>query len=278
MLSLLSLRGAARAASRSVAAPSWRALSSAAAAGAPKEYKVEHRGKQVEGFTLRNEEDYRVFLSKDGKHVSPWHDVALYVDKARRVVNFVNEIPKGAVEKMEVATKEALNPIKQDVKKGKLRLYPFASLVNYGCLPQTWEDPTHKDASTGMLGDNDPLDVVEVGSRVRACGDVYPVKVLGVLGMVDEGEMDWKVIAIATDDPIADKVNSVPDLEKHQPGKVDRIVKWFKYYKVPDGKPVNVFAFDDQAKDAAFAMNVVELTHKAWANNAAIKAKGLWKP
>jgi inorganic pyrophosphatase len=275
MLSLLSLRGAARAASRSGVAPSWRALSSAAAAP---HYKVEHRGKQVEGFTLRNEEDYRVFLNKDGKHVSPWHDVALYVDKAHRVVNFVNEIPKGAVEKMEVATKEALNPIKQDVKKGKLRLYPFASLVNYGCLPQTWEDPTHKDASTGMLGDNDPLDVVEVGSRVRACGDVFPVKVLGVLGMVDEGEMDWKVIAIATDDPIADKVNSVPDLEKHQPGKVGQIVKWFKYYKVPDGKPVNVFAFDDQAKDAAFAMNVIELTHKAWANSAAIKAKGLWKP
>jgi inorganic pyrophosphatase len=278
MLALLARRGAAPASllARRGAAPAWRALSSAAAA--PAHYKVEHRGKQVEGFTLRNEEDYRVFLSKDGKHVSPWHDVALYVDKARRVVNFVNEIPKGAVEKMEVATKEALNPIKQDVKKGKLRLYPFASLVNYGCLPQTWEDPTHKDASTGMLGDNDPLDVVEVGSRVRACGDVYPVKVLGVLGMVDEGEMDWKVIAIATDDPLADKVSSVAELEKHQPGKVSNIVKWFKYYKVPDGKPVNVFAFNEEAKDAAFAMNVVELTHKAWANNAGIKAKGLWKP
>ena len=37
---------------------------------------------------------------------------------------------------------------------------------------------------------------------------------LGILGMIDEGEMDWKVIGIAVDDPLADKVNNVEDLEK----------------------------------------------------------------
>lgn len=45
--------------------------------------------------------------------------------------------------------------------------------------------------------------MVEIGSRLAACGEVYPVKVLGVLGMIDEGEMDWKVIAIASSDPLA---------------------------------------------------------------------------
>ena len=33
---------------------------------------------------------------------------------------------------MEVATKEALNPIKQDMKKGKLRDYPLDIFWNYG--------------------------------------------------------------------------------------------------------------------------------------------------
>ena len=33
---------------------------------------------------------------------------------------------------MEVATDEPNNPIKQDIKKGALRQYPFQSLVNYG--------------------------------------------------------------------------------------------------------------------------------------------------
>lgn len=42
---------------------------------------------------------------------------------------------------MEVATDEKLNPIKQDVKKGALRFYPYNINWNYGLLPQTWEDP-----------------------------------------------------------------------------------------------------------------------------------------
>ncbi len=38
---------------------------------------------------------------------------------------------------------------------------------NYGCFPQTWEDPTfiHPDAD-GCRGDNDPLDVCEIGARI----------------------------------------------------------------------------------------------------------------
>lgn len=42
---------------------------------------------------------------------------------------------------MEVSTKEAKNPIKQDIKKGNLRFYPYNINWNYGMLPQTWEDP-----------------------------------------------------------------------------------------------------------------------------------------
>lgn len=45
---------------------------------------------------------------------------------------------------MELATTEANNPIKQDMKKGKLRYYPYNINWNYGMLPQTWEDPAHK--------------------------------------------------------------------------------------------------------------------------------------
>lgn len=42
---------------------------------------------------------------------------------------------------------------------------------NYGCFPQTWEDPTfiHPDAE-GCRGDNDPLDVVEIGARIVSPG------------------------------------------------------------------------------------------------------------
>ena len=40
-------------------------------------------------------------------------------------------------------------------------------------------------------------------------GEVIQVKVLGVLAMIDEGETDWKLLAINTDDPLADKLNGM---------------------------------------------------------------------
>lgn len=33
------------------------------------------------------------------------------------------------------------------------------------------------------------------------------MKVLGVLALVDEGETDWKIIAISADDPEAQKIH-----------------------------------------------------------------------
>lgn len=41
---------------------------------------------------------------------------------------------------------EEKTPIKQDIKKGKLRFYPYNINWNYGLLPQTWEDPAHHSA------------------------------------------------------------------------------------------------------------------------------------
>ena len=35
--------------------------------------------------------------------------------------------------------------------------------------------------------------------------------------MIDEGELDWKIVAISLDDPRASLVNDVKDVEKHFP-------------------------------------------------------------
>lgn len=31
---------------------------------------------------------------------------------------------------------------------------------------QTWEDPGHKDSDTGCCGDNDPIDICDIGNKV----------------------------------------------------------------------------------------------------------------
>ena len=36
----------------------------------------------------------------------------------------------------------------------------------------------------------------------------------GVYAMIDDGELDWKVICIRTDDPLAAKLSDVEDVER----------------------------------------------------------------
>lgn len=89
--------------------------------------------------------------------------------------------------------KEILNPIKQDIKKGKPRFvancFPHHGYIwNYGALPQTWENPEHLDDGTGCKGDNDPIDVIEIGYRVAKRGEILKVKILGTIALIDEGK------------------------------------------------------------------------------------------
>ncbi len=94
--------------------------------------------------------------------------------------------------------------------------------------------------------------------------------------MLDEGETDWKVLAIATDDPLFSEINSLADLEQHQPGKVAAITHWFRMYKTPDGKPENQFAFDGQAQSAKYAHQVIAASHDSWKQLTATGNKKLW--
>ena len=70
------------------------------------------------------------------------------------------------------------------------------------------------DLIAHVQGDNDPVDVVEIGSTALEMGGVYTVKPLGIYAMIDDGELDWKVIAICADDPKANLVNDVEDVER----------------------------------------------------------------
>lgn len=213
-----------------------------------------------------NSLEYRLFYSSKGAQVSPWHDIPLFPDADdKQIVSFVNEIPKGTQAKMEIATDEPRTPIKQDVKKGALRFYQYGpSLVNYGAIPQTWEDPNQNVPDLSAGGDGDPLDVTEIGEKIMPFGSVYQVKVLGCLALLDEGEVDWKIIAINTNDPAASKVNDIADVEKVMPGKIDAVREWFRMYKTAEGKGENEYGYGGEAKNADFAMKVIDETHESW--------------
>ncbi|KAH8867106.1 Inorganic pyrophosphatase [Schistosoma japonicum] len=216
-----------------------------------------------------NSASYKMFLTHGGSPISYFHDVPLFADATNNCYNMIVEIPRWTNAKMEICKEELMNPIKHDVKNNKLRyiynVFPHKGYIwNYGALPQTWEDPSYVDEDTKAKGDNDPIDVCEIGSKIWPSGSVIPVKVLGILGMIDEGETDWKVIAINVADPMAEKLNDILDVDAHMPGFLKATRDWFKYYKVPAGKPENSFAFNGEFKNKEFAAKIISKTHEHW--------------
>ncbi|KAI9313246.1 inorganic pyrophosphatase [Dichotomocladium elegans] len=211
----------------------------------------------------------RLYIHRDGHPISPFHDIPLVANNEQAIYNMVVEIPRWTNAKVEIATGEKFNPLKQDIKKGKLRYvrncFPYKGYIwNYGCLPQTWEDPTSVHPDTNARGDNDPIDVCEIGEEIGYPGQVKQVKILGVMALLDEGETDWKLLAIDVRDPLASKLNDIEDVEKHLPGLIAATRHWFKVYKMPDGKPANQFAFNGECKNRAYATHVINETHEAW--------------
>lgn len=231
-------------------------------------YTTEQRGQR---FAEDNSFSLYFREGSGGDLVSPWHDIPLYYqgDPTNQTLNMIVEIPRFSQAKFEIHREQGLNPIKQDVKAGHLRylpnLFPWhGHLCNYGAFPQTWENPFHQDPLTGLLGDRDPLDVCDVGSRVWPTGTVLPVRVLGILALLDSGETDWKVIVMNAREAEERGISHLEDLEDSFPGLQMAVQKFFRVYKVPTGDGENEFAYGGQIQDKVLAEQVIRFLHEEW--------------
>jgi len=81
-----------------------------------------------------------------------------------------------------------------------------------------------------------------------------------------KGEADWKIICIDVNDPLAEKLNDINDVETHLPGLLDATRDWFKIYKIPTGKPANNFAENGKFFDREFALKTIQHDHHSWVN------------
>ena len=50
--------------------------------------------------------------------------------------------------------------------------------------------------------------------------------------MIDEGQTDWKIIAIDNTDPMARKLSDISDIDVYMPGLIKTTLDWFRLYKV----------------------------------------------
>lgn len=217
-------------------------------------------------------EGFSAYITADSKVISPFHDIPITEDNFK-LVNVVNEIPRFTNAKKEINKELQYNPIKQDVKNGQVRfvknIYPMKGYIwNYGAIPQTWESTEVPDSRTGIKGDNDPIDAIEIGDRVMKSGEVYKAKVLGAIAMIDGGECDWKVLVLNTEDEMFSKINSLEDVKKYKPQLLEATREWFRNYKVAD-KPENSgsrneFANKEKYYTAEEAVEIIKETHEHW--------------
>jgi inorganic pyrophosphatase len=91
-----------------------------------------------------------------------------------------------------------------------------------------------------LADDGDPLDVLVVISEPTFPGCVVRARPVGVLDMRDDKGHDYKILAVAADDPRWDETHVMGDLSPH---RLREIENFFQIYKELEGRPVEVFGW-----------------------------------
>ena len=154
---------------------------------------------------------------------NPWHKVEIG-ENAPKCVNGIIEIPKNTRAKYEL-DKESGMLILDRVLYSSI-YYP----ANYGFIPKTYCD------------DKDPLDILILSQIEVVTMCIVSAKVIGVMHMIDKGELDDKIIAVAEHDMSVAHFNDISELPAHH---LKEIKNFFEEYSKLENKTVEVTDFQN---------------------------------
>lgn len=167
---------------------------------------------------------------------NPWHKVKIG-ENAPDTVNAIIEIPKNTRAKYELDKESGLLLMDRVIYSSMY--YP----ANYGFIPRTYCD------------DKDPLDIVVLSQIQVVPLCIISAKVIGVMRMLDGGELDDKIIAVAENDVSVNHITDITELPKHF---FKELRNFFEDYKKLENKTVEVEDF----QNATMAKEIVQQSIK----------------
>jgi inorganic pyrophosphatase len=175
----------------------------------------------------------------------PWHGASPGVN-APLAVTAVIEIPQGSRAKYEVDKQTGL------LKLDRVIYSSFHYPVNYGFIPQT-------------LGqDGDPLDILVFCSQSVQPLCLVEATIIGNMQMIDQGQVDDKIIAVAAKDPSVNHISSIKELPPHF---IAELRNFFEQYKALENKVVTIDNFQDKATACTIINEAIEYYKKNYTGN-----------
>jgi len=163
----------------------------------------------------------------------PWHEVESAYNREEAIVNGIIEISRGSKAKYEV-----------DKKSGLLRLdrvifSAFYYPINYGFIPRSLGE------------DGDPLDILVLSEVSIQPLCLVKARIIGFMEMIDSGQRDEKIIAVADGDM---SVNHISSIELLPSNFKSELKHFFTEYKRLSNKTVEV----DEFRNKESALEVIE--------------------
>src|SRR5712675_120132 len=169
-------------------------------------------------FNLQIQSGCRQRTARKAIMTHPWHDISPG-DQVPREFDAVIEIPLGSNIKYELDKGSGL--IRMDRVLYSAVFYP----ANYGFIPRT------------LAEDHDPLDVLVLCQHPVVPLTVMHARAIGLMTMIDSGEQDHKIIAVATADPEYNSYHEADELPQH---RLIMVRRFFQDYKQLEHKVVEV--------------------------------------
>ncbi len=167
---------------------------------------------------------------------NPWHRVPIG-NNVPDIVQGIIEIPKNTRAKYELDKESGL--LKMDRVIYSSMYYP----ANYGFIPQTFCE------------DHDPLDILILSQITIVPMCIVSAKVIGAMRMLDNGEKDDKIIAVAENDMSVNHINDISELGQHF---IKEMQNFFEDYKKLEHKTVEVEDFQDAKTAKKILLKAIE--------------------